>query len=169
MEALRPLGFETKSQDTNTAFLCWWCDRFHGMVGSSESELTSREIVEMLRDEARPRAPAASDAGATGSGASSPNPKAAETGASSKAPLDDWPATPAQDADKGKAKDKAGDTETDKATDADKAMDTDKAEDTGRTKDTDEAGEADKPRGTDKARARRKTRAADTDEATPAP
>jgi len=84
MGFLKPLGFDTRSQDTNTSFLCWWCDRFHAFVSSSDSELSSGEVAEMLREQARPRQ------------ASAPNPSPAGAGASSPSPPQGVPKSPAQ-------------------------------------------------------------------------
>jgi len=86
MDSLKPLGFGGPAQETNTSFVCWWCDRLHNMVKSSDTDLTSGEAVQMLREEAGPRA------------ASTPNPNPAGAATSSPSSSKDWPDSPGQGA-----------------------------------------------------------------------
>ncbi len=51
-DSFKNLGFEPSSQETNQAYLGWWCDRLHGLVGASGSEITSGETLSLLLMEA---------------------------------------------------------------------------------------------------------------------
>jgi len=92
----RHLGFDSQSQKTNTAFVCWWCDRLHAFVSSSEVEVTSAETVELLQEEARPRAADSSNPSAAATGAT--DPAASEAGATkSSAPAKQPPSSSSDD------------------------------------------------------------------------
>jgi len=68
----RQLGFDSPAEKTNISFVCWWCDRLHGFVGSSESDVSSSETFELLREEARPRAADAESTTSTPPGGAAP-------------------------------------------------------------------------------------------------
>jgi len=68
----RHLGFDSSAQKTNVAFVCWWCDRLHGFVGSSEWEVSGEETFGLLQEEARPRGGDTETATPGASGAAAP-------------------------------------------------------------------------------------------------
>jgi hypothetical protein len=61
-------GFDAQSQKTNTAFLCWWCDRLHGFVSAVDTPSSkdsahallakvSAPAAEIAKSEALPESP----------------------------------------------------------------------------------------------------------------
>ena len=46
------LGFDAQSQKSNIAFLCWWCDRLHGLVSCPGPQPSSRVEVAHLVEKA---------------------------------------------------------------------------------------------------------------------
>jgi hypothetical protein len=55
MEPCKSLGFEPQAQLTNTGYVCFWCNRMHGILGYSNSELRdSQQAVQYLKNKASP-------------------------------------------------------------------------------------------------------------------
>jgi uncharacterized protein (DUF2147 family) len=54
LDFLKRLGFDTQAQETNTSFICWWCDRLHWFIAPLADESTSRQAVEQLMAKATP-------------------------------------------------------------------------------------------------------------------
>ena len=50
----KTFGFDAQSQKSNIAFLCWWCDRFHGFVSCPGPQPSSRDEVALLEKAALP-------------------------------------------------------------------------------------------------------------------
>lgn len=48
------LGLNAESQQTNTAYVCWWCNRLHGLLAPLCDETTGQDAVALLRAKAAP-------------------------------------------------------------------------------------------------------------------
>ncbi len=64
LDICKTLGLDAPSHTTNTGYVCWWCNRFNGFVGSSHHRITSQQAVEYLLAKTNPTAPT-SDAAQT--------------------------------------------------------------------------------------------------------
>jgi hypothetical protein len=67
IELVRSFGFDAESQQTNTAYVCWWCDRFHGLVARSDSPATNarKQVADLLETAQRAGADIVSPSAAT--------------------------------------------------------------------------------------------------------
>lgn len=96
MDSLKSLGLDAGSQRATRSYICWWCDVLHGFVGSSDSGVTSEEVVASLLERVAPPPEQVYQPG------SSPPPAERKTGAS-QAPVAQKGSTP--DTQKWKAAD----------------------------------------------------------------
>ena len=53
-DLVKRLGFDPAAQQTNIAYLCWWCDGLHYFVSPWGDESTSRQAVDLLMAKAAP-------------------------------------------------------------------------------------------------------------------
>jgi hypothetical protein len=50
----KTLGFDAQSQKSNISFMCWWCDRIHGLVSCPGPQPCSKDEVALLEKTAAP-------------------------------------------------------------------------------------------------------------------
>lgn len=55
LDSMKGLGLDSQSQQTNVAYVCWWCDRLHGFVSPFGNETTGRQSVDALLAMASPK------------------------------------------------------------------------------------------------------------------
>jgi hypothetical protein len=63
----KTIGFDATSQKSNIAFMCWWCDRFHGLVSCPGPQPNSKDEVAFLEKKSAP--PPMEDSGVDTEGA----------------------------------------------------------------------------------------------------
>jgi hypothetical protein len=55
LSIFKTLGFEAQSQETNTSYVCFWCNRMNGLLGYSDSQLKNSQMaVKYLLNKASP-------------------------------------------------------------------------------------------------------------------
>jgi hypothetical protein len=54
LDFFKRLGFDTSAQETNTSFICWWCDGLHWFISPLCDESTSLQAIDLLMAKASP-------------------------------------------------------------------------------------------------------------------
>ncbi len=58
---VRKVGFNSRSQRSNIAYICWWCDAVDLAVSSADSETTAEQTINALLSSAQPGPPDETD------------------------------------------------------------------------------------------------------------
>ncbi len=57
----RSIGFGAKSRQSNSPYICWWCDLVNGVAASADSRRPAQDVVTWLLDQAKDKKPEQAD------------------------------------------------------------------------------------------------------------